>query len=49
MRTIADPQGLSWLAAQLRWERQLEKLRRDADAPVATPAPAPAGERPQAA
>ena len=37
MRTTIDPQALSWLAAQLRWERLLEELRRDAAEPAAAP------------
>ena len=46
MRTSTDPQALTWLAAQLRWERLLEELRRDADQPAP---PRVATERPQAA
>jgi hypothetical protein len=37
MRTTLDPQALSWLAAQLRWERLLEELRRTADSPELAP------------
>ena len=47
MRTTIEPQALSWLAAQLRWERLLDELRRTADQPASTPVPAV--ERPQAA
>ena len=47
MRTTIDPQALTWLAAQLRWERLLDELRRTADQPAY--APVPAVERPQAA
>jgi hypothetical protein len=47
MRTTVDPQALSWLAAQLRWERLLDELRRAADHPQ--PAPAAAVARPRAA
>jgi hypothetical protein len=47
MRTTVDPHALSWLAAQLRWERLLDELRRTADEPAA--APVAAVERPQAA
>ena len=43
MRTTSDPQALSWLAGQLRWERLLAELRRAADQPE--PAPAAAVER----
>ncbi len=46
MRTTMDPQALTWLAAQLRWERLLGELRRAADEPEA---PAVAVERPRAA
>ena len=46
MRTTTDPQALSWLAAQLRWERLLNELRRTADEPAA---PVLAVERPRAA
>jgi hypothetical protein len=46
MRTTVDPQALSWLAAQLRWERLLDELRRTADEQEA---PLVALERPQAA
>jgi len=46
MRTTVEPQALSWLAAQLRWERLLGELRRDADQPATAPV---AAERPQAA
>ena len=46
MRTSFDPQALTWLAAQLRWERLLEELRRSVgDAG----SPRPAVERPRAA
>ncbi len=47
MRTTFDPQAMTWLAAQLRWERLLDELRGTADEPV--PAPVAAVERPQAA
>ena len=47
MRTTPDPQALSWLAAQLRWERLLGELRRNADQPEV--APVAAVERPKAA
>ena len=47
MRTTSDPQALSWLAAQLRWERLLDELRRDAHQPAA--APVARVERPEAA
>jgi hypothetical protein len=47
MRTTFDPQARSWLAAQLRWERLLDELRRTAHQPAATPVAAV--ERPQAA
>ena len=46
MRTTFDPQALSWLAGQLRWERLLDELRRTADEPAA---PVAAVERPRAA
>ena len=46
MRTTFDPQALTWLAAQLRWERLLDELRRAADEPAA---PGIAVERPKAA
>jgi hypothetical protein len=46
MRTTFDPQGLTWLAAQLRWERLLDDLRRATDEPSA---PLGALERPWAA
>jgi hypothetical protein len=46
MRTSFDPQAVTWLAAQLRWERLLDELRRAADEPAA---PRVALERPQAA
>jgi hypothetical protein len=45
MRTTFEPQALSWLAAQLRWERLLDELRRDALQPPTDPV----AERPQAA
>ena len=47
MQTIVDPQALSWLARQLRWEQLLGELRRNADQPAT--APVAAVERPQAA
>ena len=37
MRTTSDPQVRSWLAAQLRWERLLDELRRRADQPDRAP------------
>ena len=46
MRTTFDPQALTWLAAQLRWERLLDELRRDAAEPSV---PVAAVERPWAA
>jgi hypothetical protein len=46
MRTSPDRSALHWLAAQLRWERLLDDLRRSADD---GDAPAPAVERPWAA
>lgn len=46
MRTTTDPQALSWLADQLRWERVLDDLRRAADTPEAPVVPV---ERPRAA
>ena len=46
MRTTFDPQALSWLAGQFRWERLLDELRRAAPEPAA---PAIAVERPKAA
>jgi hypothetical protein len=46
MRRTTDPQALSWLADQLRWERVLDELRRAADQPEA---PVVAAQRPQAA
>lgn len=45
MRTTIDPQALAWLAAQLRWERLLDELRRTAT----EPAPVAGVERPRAA
>jgi len=47
MRTTSDPQALSWLAAQFRWERLLDELRRAAHQPDV--APVAAVERPRAA
>jgi hypothetical protein len=47
MRTSFDPQAVTWLAAQLRWERLLDELRRTAAEPG--PAPVAAVERPRAA
>jgi hypothetical protein len=46
MQTSFDPQAVTWLAAQLRWERLLGELRRSADEPAP---PLVAIERPQAA
>jgi hypothetical protein len=46
MRTTMDPQALTWLSAQLRWERLLGELRRAADQPEEAVV---AVERPQAA
>jgi hypothetical protein len=47
MRTHRDPSALSWLAAQLRWERVLDDLRQTAqDLEPVLLAPE---ERPQAA
>ena len=46
MRTTIDPQALSWLAGQLRWERLHDELRRDAGEPVVA---VDAVERPRAA
>jgi hypothetical protein len=37
MRTTIEPQALSWLAAQLRWEQLLDELRRTADMPEQAP------------
>ena len=47
MGTTFDPTAITWLAAQLRWERLLDELRRGADQPAVAPV-APV-ERPQAA
>jgi hypothetical protein len=47
MRTHSDLSALSWLAAQLRWERVLDDLRATSQEP--DPAPRVAVERPQAA
>jgi hypothetical protein len=44
--TTTDHQALSWLNAQLRWERLLEELRQAADQPEA---PLAAVEHPRAA
>ena len=44
--TTANPTALSWLAAQLRWERVLDELRRSS---LEGPTPLLAVERPKAA
>jgi hypothetical protein len=46
MRRTPDPQALSWLADQLRWERVLDELRRAVDRQEA---PAVSATRPAAA